>query len=298
MTRVLVVDDSAVDRHLACSLLKESGEFEVDFAADGNEALERIRQSEPEIVVTDLQMPELDGLGLVESLKRTSPLIPVIVMTSKGSEEIAVKALRSGAASYLPKSRLAFELPQMVEDILSVVRADRHIGRLNDCLRVSESRFTLENDRELVPPLVEHVRWELTRFRLCDESELTRLGIAIHESLINAIDHGNLELSSELKEDDDRQYHQLADQRRSEAPFRDRRVRVQLRVTPDEARCVVADDGPGFDPSTLPDPTDPVNLERVFGRGLLLIRTFMDEVAHNSRGNEITMVKRRRTPMA
>ena len=56
---------------------------------------------------------------------------------------------------------------------------------------------------------------------------------------------------------------------------------------------MVRDEGPGFDPATLPDPTDPSNLERVGGRGLLLIRTFMDEVRHNESGNEITFVKRR-----
>ena len=57
---------------------------------------------------------------------------------------------------------------------------------------------------------------------------------------------------------------------------------------------VITDEGPGFDPSSLPDPTDLENLEKASGRGLLLIRTFMDEVQHNDRGNELTMVFRRR----
>lgn len=58
---------------------------------------------------------------------------------------------------------------------------------------------------------------------------------------------------------------------------------------------MIRDEGPGFDSTSLPDPTDPVNLEKVSGRGLLLIRTFMDEVRHNPKGNEIVLVKRRRT---
>ena len=56
---------------------------------------------------------------------------------------------------------------------------------------------------------------------------------------------------------------------------------------------MVRDEGLGFDPSLLPDPTDPANLGKVSGRGLLLIQTFMDHVEHNATGNEITMVKRR-----
>ena len=55
---------------------------------------------------------------------------------------------------------------------------------------------------------------------------------------------------------------------------------------------VVRDEGPGFDPSALPDPLDPANMENASGRGLLLIRTFMTEVRHSERGNEITMIRR------
>jgi anti-sigma regulatory factor (Ser/Thr protein kinase) len=63
-------------------------------------------------------------------------------------------------------------------------------------------------------------------------------------------------------------------------------------LTPREAVFTIRDDGNGFDPSLLPDPRDPTNLERISGRGLLLIRTFMDKVEHNERGNEIRMTKR------
>ena len=61
-----------------------------------------------------------------------------------------------------------------------------------------------------------------------------------------------------------------------------------------EAVFVIRDEGEGFDPELLPDPTDPANLERVCGRGLLLIQTFMDHVEHNERGNQITMINNRR----
>jgi anti-sigma regulatory factor (Ser/Thr protein kinase) len=59
----------------------------------------------------------------------------------------------------------------------------------------------------------------------------------------------------------------------------------------ERAEFVIADEGPGFDPNSLPDPTDPANLESVGGRGLLLIQTFMDEMRFNAAGNQITIVK-------
>jgi len=55
----------------------------------------------------------------------------------------------------------------------------------------------------------------------------------------------------------------------------------------------VRDEGPGFDPASLPDPTDPANLDRPCGRGMLLMRTFMDNVIYNDRGNEVTLFKER-----
>jgi anti-sigma regulatory factor (Ser/Thr protein kinase) len=111
--------------------------------------------------------------------------------------------------------------------------------------------------------------------------------------LLNAIHHGNLEVSSELKEQDEKGYQDLIEKRRHEKPYRTRRINVTARESPAESIYVIRDEGPGFDPSKLPDPTDPGNLDRVHGRGLLLIRTFMDKVHHNAAGNEITMVKRR-----
>jgi len=69
---------------------------------------------------------------------------------------------------------------------------------------------------------------------------------------------------------------------------------MQVRLNCSEACFTIRDEGPGFDPSKLPDPTDPENLLKASGRGLLLIKTFMDEVTHSANGNQITMVKRRR----
>ena len=64
-------------------------------------------------------------------------------------------------------------------------------------------------------------------------------------------------------------------------------------ISSDEIRVRVKDEGPGFKPCQVPDPTTPENLEKPSGRGLLLIRTFMTTVSHNDAGNEITMIKKR-----
>ena len=287
----LVVDDSAMDRRLAGTLLKRAG-IEPAYAENGVAALEHVERQAPDIVVTDMQMPEMDGLELVRAIRARFPHVPVILMTAHGSEEVAVKALQLGAASYVPKRSLAHDLVSTVRGVLELALATRASLRLIESLESIESRFVLANDVTAIPVLVGHLESDLTRLKLCDETELLQIGVALREALVNAIYHGNLELSSSLREiEGGKPYHDLAAQRRQLPPYCDRRVRITALQRRHEVRYVITDEGPGFDPTGLPDPTDISQIERVSGRGLLLIRTFMDDVQHSAAGNEITMVK-------
>ena len=292
MASVLVVDDSAVDRLRTEKILAKDAGLTVSVAANGKEALEHLARGLPDIVLTDMQMPEMDGLQLVEEIRSRYPAVPVILMTAHGSEELAVQALQRGAASYVPKRNLANDLPDTIESVLGVAKANRSQLRLLECLIDTQSHFVLENDAALIPSLIGHLENNLTRMRLCDENGLIRVAVALREALINAIHHGNLEIDSSLREKDEKHYCTLVQERRQQEPYLDRRVHVYAKESHHEAYYVIRDEGPGFDPTSLPDPLDPANLEKVSGRGLLLIRTFMDEVHHNKEGNEITMIKR------
>src|SRR6185437_678005 len=115
---VLVVDDSAVDRHMAGGIVQKIEGWQATFASDGREALELLQQHLPDVVLTDLQMPEMDGLELVQAIHAKHPLVPVILMTAHGSEEIAMQALQNGAASYVPKKSLARDLADTLEGVL------------------------------------------------------------------------------------------------------------------------------------------------------------------------------------
>lgn len=295
MAKILVVDDTPVDRQLVLGLLQELTDLEITCAGNGKEALAIIAQDAPDLVLTDLQMPEMDGLQLVKKIRANYSAIPVILMTAFGSEEIALNALQRGAANYVPKKNLAKDLLEAVESVLAAATDHRAQQRLFRQLQQSESSFQLDNDIALIPPLVNYFKENMARIHLLDNTELTRVTVALREALMNAIIHGNLEVGSELRDLDLDAYYRLIEERRTQSPFAARHIHVQATVSPQQVRYVIRDEGPGFDPAKIPDPTDPENMEKASGRGLLLIRTFMDEFAHNSRGNEITMIKRRGT---
>ncbi len=292
MSKVLVVDDSPVDRQLAGKLLEKHTDLTPVYASDGREALALIAQESPELIVTDLQMPGMNGLDLVLEVRIRYPLIPVILMTAHGSEDLAVEALKRGASSYVPKRNLARELVDTVEVVREAAQGKRSHIQLMDCLTRTESHFVLDNDPALIPTLVNHLKDNVFRMSGSDDTGLIRLTIVLREALLNAMDHGNLELDSALRERDDSRYHELAAECRSQKPYMDRRVHVVARETPAEAMYIIRDEGPGFDVSQLPDPTDSKNIETCSGRGLLLIQSFMSEVYHNEQGNEITMIRR------
>lgn len=293
MQIVLVVDDVTLDRHLVGALIEEHAGWSAVFAEDGRDALALIKLQVPDVVLTDLQMPEMNGLELVEAIRRDYSYLPVILMTAHGSEEIAVAALKAGAASYVPKRDLARDLVPTTQKVLDMARTTRNQLQVLDCLIETEFRFLLSNDPHRVQPLINHLQDHLTMMNLVDKAGLIRVGTALHEGIINAMEHGNLELSSELRESENpSDYRKLVDERRHLQPYSDRHVLIVARFSRQEAAFVIRDDGKGFDPSKLADPRDPSNLQKCSGRGLFLIRTFMDEVRFNESGNEITMIKR------
>ena len=100
--RLLVVDDEEIMREFLREVLKDEG-YEIDLAASGKEALKRMNASEYDIILTDIVMPELDGLGVVAATKELSYSPSVIVMTGYASMETAVESMKLGAADYITK---------------------------------------------------------------------------------------------------------------------------------------------------------------------------------------------------
>ncbi len=117
--RVMVADDHTIVREGLVSLLVESGECEVVAqASDGVEAIERARETEPDVAVVDLGMPRLSGLEVVRRLRHDLPRTQVLVLTMHEEEEYVVQAVQAGAAGYLVKDTAGTEL-------LAAVRALR-----------------------------------------------------------------------------------------------------------------------------------------------------------------------------
>ena len=291
MFNILLVDDSATDRILLTGLLRQHEHFEVDTAEDGAIAFEKMHVKIPDLVVTDMQMPNLDGLQLVEKIRAHYPYVPVILVTSKGSEELAALALQRGAAGYVPKSRCNELLSSTIEHIIELTRSESSFKRLIDSSTLCHFEYLLENDVTLIAPLLELAQRMCAGMKICDVTGCMQIGVALEHAISNAMVHGNLEIGTESSGDAS-----LVNQRLGELPFRNRKVRVEIRITRDEAKFSVGDEGTGFKVNELATRSRNMALNGEAGRGLFLMWAFMDSIHFDRNGNTVVMVKRRASP--
>jgi DNA-binding NtrC family response regulator len=127
--RVLVVDDEANARNALAELLDDAG-YAVSTAADGRTALLQLEQVEPDVVLTDLKMPGMDGLSLIERGRPMSPHATFIVMTAFGTIDTAVQAIKLGAESYLTKPLELDAVIALVDRALERTRLSREAAQL------------------------------------------------------------------------------------------------------------------------------------------------------------------------
>jgi len=264
MTTVLIVDDSALDRELARRILAEDSQLTVETVEDGRAALDRLKAGGVDLVLTDLLMPDINGLQLVTTIRVDHPDVPVIIMTGGGTEVVAMNALAQGAASYVPKRMLNDWLSNTIRGVLSLQQAQRTHGKLLECFNVVQFDLDLQNDVAMINPLVEYLQQIVGGMQLFDATETYRLGVGLKEALQNAL-------------------------------YRDRTIHFVVRIDRHKARFALQaqpGDGSVFDAAAIPSVEDLDALSTTDERGFMLMRSHMDDVRFNETGTEVVLVKR------
>ncbi len=225
--------------------------------------------------------------NLVNEINLHHPNLPIISVVDDPFMDTFNQLQVLGANPSLPLSEVSARLPEVVQKAV----AEGIMGARLMVSPINERRFSfeLDNDKSKITSTVNLLLDACESSGVCTPENRFRIGVALEEALVNAIVHGNLEVSSKLRELADDSYEKLIDERQQDARYAQRRVFLNCRLTPQTVTFSIRDQGPGFDVAALPDPTDPRYVERPCGRGLLLMRTFMAVVEYNDKGNEVTM---------
>ena len=268
--KVLIVEDDKSSRGFMKDTVESQG-FETHVAENGLLGLEVFKQINPHLVLSDIQMPEMDGLQLLEEIRKLSPNAIVVMVTAFGCEEYAMKAMELRANNYLKKPVRHSELLPLLTKYASLIDAPASSEKKPEIKKKTSFTIKLDSDVEKVPDMVD---WLVkTTGSLLDESGRLDVKLGLTELLINAIEHGNLGRNE------------------GEKPVNDfllssRKVAIEYKTGDSYCEWIITDEGNGFDWKSFLSrlDADPLGQE---GKGLLCCKFHFSELEFNSSGNSV-----------
>lgn len=228
------------------------------------EAMWWISSDTADLVVADLASASAADSRLVRTVRNQRSVVPVVI-TTRGRDAETASALRNGSLDVLEHPFRSSEIDRVIERALACRL--RHTDTVKVLPFLNERvEFVIPSKVEYLDGVLNHLTERLIKFGVI-QPQSSDVVIALDEAIVNAIKHGN-------------------------GYDEQKRVTIVAEISAVEASFVVSDEGTGYRVSDVPDPCAPENLLRTSGRGLLLIRSIMDEVSVSDRGNEIRMLKR------
>ncbi|WP_306591688.1 response regulator [Geothrix sp. 21YS21S-4] len=298
-THILLIDDDPDVLDMVQTALAHYG-IEVHAYPDAAQAVDFLQTPgvpDFDLVISDINMEGLDGFDVIHKVKATRPHLPVVLMTGQSSVDYAIKALRMGASNLFMKP---LAIRDLVQSVFHLVDLHRDLRKADHGLRglVNERRhFLCRSDELEVASLMHHLTDRLVPMGFASSSNLDVITMAFHEALVNALEHGNLELDSSLKTDlfaTEDAYSALRTTRMGDPVYAARLIEVRTAMDTERFELEIGDEGKGFDTTRIPALPPDSDMASHCGRGLPLIFLVMDEVHFNDKGNRIRLVLRRK----
>ncbi len=295
MATILLAEDSSTHTALMRSLLEQDG-HRVICVVNGQLAWEAAQESRPDLIVTDLRMPELNGCQLVERMLEWDPNLPCVVVTARGSEGLAVDALAMGAVNFVPKNSLQKLLNHVVRQTLAMVEVNAIFKDFTGHLENPEYSIQLPNEVVAIEPSVLYVMQTLAAATSLSTVQRIRVGAAISSALFNAMCYGNLEIKDEdpvvsrMFAVDSPDHHELRE-RATQKPYCDRKVLLKVSVSKADTRFSISHEGPGLMTRLTPAPGTSDSFELEQCRGFVLMTSFMDDIIFQSGNSSVILVK-------
>lgn len=289
MKVLIVEDDAALQNYLKDTMEMEG--YETRIAGNGSLGFQIYKKFKPDLVISDIQMPEMNGLELLETIRREQTDSIVIIITAYGSEEYAMQALRLGANNYLKKPVRHTDLLPLLRKYRSIIE-NRTIGReIIGMIIRRELTMKFDNRIDLIPKIVNHLVLETGDIFV--EQEHLGISLGLFELLINAVEHGNLEITYEEKKAalESGTLLSLYTKRQSAPALEERKVTVDFRLDHSGCEWMISDEGKGFDWKSVQNPVDQANLLQLHGRGIFITRFQFDELEYSGKGNVVRAKK-------
>lgn len=262
--------------------------YEVILAENGNEGIEKFREFSPDIVISDIRLPDKSGNIVVKEIKEIDNEVPIIVITGYSDHNLILSAMKNGAVELLKKPFKPKDLKYLVSKIETLFKKIK-VKLSSSFLQWEKRHLKISNDIHLIPSVSDFI------FSNVDYifGELSFMKIGLQEILINAIEHGNLDISYDEKQKllASGDYHRHLREKAVALENIDKYVDIKVFSTPQYLKIIVEDMGDGFDLTSIPDPENPENFLNEHGKGIMMTLNAFDDVKYNGKGNSVELVK-------
>lgn len=292
---VLFIDD---DQGIcdAFELFFEDAGWKYTIAPDGITGLEYALNNKYDIIITDLIIPGLSGLDLVKEVHKYKPGQVMLVVSGSGMVDTAMSAIREGAVDFIKKPIDFGNLRSTVYRITSGLREENLEHKMYGSLSAQHAEYELIAQDFFTGTPALPILADLVRANLIDTGERLRLTLAYQEAVTNAVDHGNLELSSTLKDNisiNGIDSYQLTRRSRMEDPiYGGRKIWITTDYREGCLKITIRDQGKGFVLPRQHEIESKGASLNCYGRGMTIISGAMDEVEYRLNGTEIVMTKK------
>jgi len=288
--KVLVVEDDFASRELL-KITLENEKYQCKVADNGEAGLELFNKFLPNVVISDVRMPRMDGMELLATIRKRVKDVIIIIITGHGNEELAIQALQLGANNYIKKPLDLSDLKILLRRYYNVVQCKSLEKNIPDF--ITDRVFNLEIETEIkdVSSVVQFLLQKTgNKF---ENHDIVRLEVGLTELLTNSIEHGNLGITSNEKRNalQENKLQDLYMERLNNKENSEKKVRISCDYNKDFCQWIIEDEGEGFDWRSVPNPTQGNLVDQLSGRGIFLSKIQFDELEFIGRGNVVIAKK-------
>lgn len=288
--KILIVEDDIVSRELLRVVVEREG-YECRFAQDGLEGLEIFNEFVPDVVISDIRMPRLDGIGLLKRIKQVEQNVIVIIVTAHGNEEVALEALHLGANNYLKKPINLEDLKIVLSRYNNYSLTKTYKKDISNLVTEQQLQLQINSDFDLIPSISEYLVKQV--IHLYSQTELISIELGLSELILNAIEHGNFNISGDQKEEALKANNliDIYNSRKEDPLYNTRKITIDYKKNPTFCEWTITDEGDGFDWKYMPSPFTDRLVSKLHGRGVFISKLQFDSIDYTGKGNIVVARK-------
>ena len=258
---ILIIDDVEEIRISLSKIVEQLGVIPLT-ASNGLEALDLLQSEKIDLIITDLMMPEMDGLQFIVQSRKLNPRIPIAVISGYADIKNATFALTRGAFNFITKPFTIKEVENVIRKGLRLRELSLGTDRLLKTIR-NRTEITIPSFTHLLPSVSFYVLKECQWRGIDNENLLNNISVCIDETLTNALTHGN-------------------------EGNPDKTIAITLQFDTKKFTFTIQDEGNGFDVKEFDRQIKQNAIDIPNKRGLFIVEYLADEISFNDKGNEVT----------